>query len=187
MERIFNYDVMDAIKERWSPRAFSDKPVSEKTLMTLLEAARYAPSCNNEQPWLYIVGHEPRVREKILSVLNPGNQAWAKAAPVLLLILSRKTFERNDKDNYWHMFDAGTSWGFLSLQAHSMGLITHAMGGYNRDLAREVFEIPEHIDIIAAVAVGYYGEKEQLTEDLQNREKPSTRKGIAEIIYPVKE
>lgn len=85
------------------------------------------------------------------------------------------------------MFDAGTSWGFLSLQAHSMGLITHAMGGYNRDLAREVFEIPEHIDIIAAVAVGYYGEKEQLTEDLQNREKPSTRKGIAEIIYPVKE
>ncbi|MDW7740630.1 MAG: nitroreductase family protein, partial [Bacillota bacterium] len=127
MSRVFNYDIMPEIKTRWSPRAFSSKPVAKEELMALLEAAHYAPSCSNEQPWRFLIADNAEKLAKLFSVLNEGNQAWANKAPVLILLIGKNHFEKTEKANHWHMFDSGTAWGFLSLEAERRGLITHAM------------------------------------------------------------
>lgn len=180
--RTFNHEIMPEIKERWSPRAFSGEPVQKSDIMALLEAARYAPSCFNEQPWRFIVADEETSLNKTRSVLTPSNQVWANSAPVLIMILSKKTFTANGKDNYWHMFDAGTAWGYLSLEAQRRNLITHAMGGFSRNSARTAFDIPEDYDIITIVAVGRYGNKEALNQDLQEREQPQPRKDTEDLL-----
>lgn len=183
-DRVFHYDVLTEIQERWSPRAFDrDKPVAQEDLMAMLEAASYAPSCYNEQPWVYVVGNDDEEHDKILGVLNEANQVWAKNAPVLLLILARKTFLRNQKENRWHAFDTGTAWGYLSLEAKKRGLDTHAMGGFSVEKAREVFQIPEDYSILVAVAVGYRAGKEVLPAGLQAMEFPSNRKLLEELIF----
>jgi len=182
--RIFDYDVLPEIQNHWSPRAFDpDRPVAEDDLMALFEAARYAPSCFNEQPWRFIVAQTPEDHALLCSVLSASNQEWAFKAPVLLLILSSQNFVYNGKPNRWHQFDAGTAWGYLTLEAQHRGLITHGMSGFNVDRAREVFHVPDDYSIIAAVAVGYYGRKADLSEKDQEREHPSPRKSIEEIIF----
>lgn len=182
MERNFRYDVMAEIKERWSPRAFSKDKISRADIHTLLEAARYAPSCFNEQPWRFLIADTEDSLTKMRSVLNEKNQVWANKAPVLILICAQKTFSHNDKDNYWNMFDAGTAWGFLSLEAHRIGLITHAMGGFSRKKAAEVFEIAEDLDIITVVALGKMGDPSLLPEELKKEEFPKTRKEIEDFL-----
>lgn len=182
MERTFKYEIMPEIKSRWSPRAFSNEKISKDDIMALIEAARYAPSCFNEQPWRFIVADNHETLTKIRSILAPSNQIWADKAPVLIIILSKKTFDRNGKDNYWNMFDAGTAWGYMSLEAQRRGLITHAMGGFSKDKTREAFEITDDYNIITVVAVGKYGNKENLTEELQDREHPETRMEIEELL-----
>lgn len=182
MAREFNYDIMPEIKERWSPRAFDSRKVSRDKIKALLEAARYAPSCFNEQPWRFIIADEEGSLQKMQGILAPSNQVWANKAPVLILVVSKKTFTLNGKDNYWHMFDAGTAWGYFSLEAQRHGLITHAMGGFNREKAREEFHIPEDYSIIAVIAVGYYGQKDGLSQDLQSREHPEDRMEIVNIL-----
>lgn len=183
--RDFDYDVLEEIQKRWSPRAFDpQRLVSEEDLMGILEAARFAPSCYNEQPWRYIVARRGEENyNRLASVLTTTNHEWASKASVLMLILSVQNFKKNDKKNRWHLFDAGTSWGFLSLEAQRRGLITHAMAGYSADRARELFEIPEDMSIIAAVAVGYYGNKESLSPKNIEQEKPSPRHSIQDMIY----
>ena len=176
MERDFQYDIMDLIKNRWSPRAFSQTPIDQETIMALIEAASYAPSCFNEQPWRFLVADTPEKLALMQSVIMPNNQAWANQAPVLILIAAERSFSHNQADNRWHAFDTGTAWGFLALEAQKRGLITHAMGGFDRKKAREVFAIPDHLTILTVVAVGQYGAKEQLTHELQRREKPNLRK-----------
>lgn len=182
MERIFNYEIMPEIKSRWSPRAFDNEKISKEDVMALIEAARYAPSCFNEQPWRFIVADNHETLTKIRGILAPSNQIWADQAPVLIIILSKKTFARNSKDNYWNMFDAGTAWGYMSLEAQRRGLITHAMGGFSKDKTREEFNISDDYNIITVVAVGKYGNKENLTEELQDREHPETRMEIEELL-----
>lgn len=182
MTRQFNFEIIPEIKERWSPRAFDSRLVPREDLMPLLEAARFAPSCFNEQPWRFIIADNEIMLQKMRGLLTPSNLEWAKKAPVLILIVSKKTFTLNGKDNYWHMFDAGTSWGYLSLEAQRRGLITHAMGGFNREKAREEFCIPEDYTIIAVIAVGYYGQKDSLSQELQNRENPDNRKNIEDLL-----
>lgn len=182
MERKFNYEIMTEIKKRWSPRAFSEKSVPEEDLMALLEAARYAPSCNNEQPWRFVVANEEDKLARMRGVLNPGNQKWANRAPVLILVAAEKNFLNDDSNNRWNCFDAGTAWGYLSLEAQRRGLISHGMGGFSVEKAREAFDIPDRYDIIAVMAVGYYGSKDQLSEFNQSREHPNTRKEIDEIL-----
>jgi len=182
MDRIFNYEIIPEIKERWSPRAIDSAEIPKDDVMALLEAARYAPSCFNEQPWRFIVADEEQSLNKMRAILAPSNQTWANNAPVLILIASKKTFSANGKENYWHMFDAGTAWGYLSLEAQSRGLITHAMGGFSQDDARTSFNISHDFDIIAVVAVGRYGTKESLSDDLQKREHPDVRKEISELL-----
>lgn len=101
---------------------------------------------------------------------------------VLILIASKRTFTLNGKENYWHMFDAGTAWGYFSLEAQRRGLITHAMGGFNREKAREEFNVPDDYTIITVIALGYYGQKGDLSEDLQSREHPEDRMKISRLI-----
>jgi len=183
--RTFDFDILDVVKERWSPRAFDrDTPVKEEDLMGVMEAARYAPSCFNEQPWSFIAGlHGEDDYKKILGVLNETNREWASNAPVLMLITSRKRFAKNQRENRWHLFDAGTSWGYLSLEARSRDLHTHAMGGFNVAAAKEVFNIGDDTSIIAIVAMGYYGNIEELSPELQKKEKPGLRKTTSEILH----
>lgn len=182
MSRTFQYDIMTEIKDRWSPRAFSPEPVSEEQIMTLLEAARFAPSCNNEQPWRFLVAQNSERLQRMRSALNEGNRRWAENAPVLIMILSKKTFTRNGKENYWNMFDAGTAWGYLSLEAQRQGLYSHAMGGFNKELARSLFSVSDDYHIITIVAVGKPGEKRMLDEDLLDREKPADRTPLRDLL-----
>lgn len=180
--RKFNYDIMPEIKARWSPRAFSEKPVPEEELMALLEAARYAPSSKNEQPWRFIVAKDEDRLARMRGILNPGNQKWANRAPVLILIAAEKTFLDEGSVNRWSSFDTGTAWGYLSLEAQRRGLITHAMAGFSVERAREAFDLPDRYELIAVVAVGYYGDKEQLSEFNRGREHPGARKDIKELL-----
>jgi len=181
MERKFSYEIMNEIKKRWSPRAFSEKAVSEEDLMALLEAARYAPSCSNEQPWRFLVAADEDKLARMRCVLDPGNQEWANRAPVLILIAAEKTFLKNGKSNRWNCFDAGTAWGYLSLEAQRRGLITHGMGGFSVEKARKEFNISDRYDIMTVIAVGYYGDKGELSEYNQGREHPNTRKEMEEL------
>jgi nitroreductase len=181
MKRIFNHQIMPEIKNRWSPRAFSSRPVDTSELHALLEAARYAPSCSNEQPWRFLIADDSEKLFKMRSVLDEGNQGWANKAPVLILVTGKKSFEKNGKHNHWQMFDAGTAWGYLSIEAERRGLVTHAMGGFDREKARREFSIPDDLEIITVIAVGYYGDKSELSEFNQRREQPQLRKEIGEI------
>lgn len=182
MSRTFKHDLLIEIKERWSPRAFSTEKIAREEIEALLEAASYAPSCFNEQPWRFLVADEENTLKKLRSALTPSNQNWANSAPVLLLIVSKKTFSSGGKDNYWHMFDAGTAWGFLSLEAQKRGLCTHAMGGFNRTIVKELFKLPDDLTVITVVAVGRYGDKNSLPAELLERETPGTRKPVSELI-----
>jgi len=173
---------MKEIRERWSPRAFSDQAVSAEDLMALLEAARYAPSCSNEQPWRFVIANDEEKLAKMRAVLNEGNQEWANRAPVLILVAAEKTFLKSGKNNRWNCFDSGTAWGYLSLEAQRRGLITHGMGGFSVEKARETFKIADHYDIIAVIAIGYYGNIDQLSDFNKGRERPNTRKEIDELI-----
>lgn len=182
--RDFDYDVLPEIQTRWSPRAFDpNRPVADEDLSAIFEAARYAPSCFNEQPWLYLVSRDEETRRKILDCLTESNRKWTKNAPVLVIMMSKSTFAHNQKKNRWHQFDTGTSWGYLTLEAERRGLITHGMGGFSVDKVRETFKVPEDITIIAALAIGYYGDKDQLPAEIKAREFPQPRKPLADMFF----
>jgi nitroreductase len=167
---------------RWSPRAFAEEPIDDETLWRVFEAARWAPSSNNEQPWRFIIARTPEDRARFVDFLMPGNQLWARHAPVLILVISKRTFSYNGSPNRVNQFDAGTAWGFLSLAAVQNGLITHGMAGFDPDRARELLEIPDDYDILATIALGKRGDASQLPEDMQAREVPSTRRPAAESV-----
>src|SRR5699024_2298036 len=162
--------------QRWSPRSFSEQEVEEDTLMSVFEAARWAPSASNKQPWRFIIARTAEDRAKFHSFIMDANRVWCEKAPVLALIISDK------ETGPTHAFDTGTSWGYLALQAMKKDLITHAMGGFYKDKAREVLNIPEQFDIHALVAIGYQDEKAKLAEPLQEREAPSPRRGLNETL-----
>jgi nitroreductase len=185
-ERTYDYPILEVIKERWSARAFLEKPVAEQTLRACLEAARYAPSCYNEQPWRYMIPADEEELELLRTFLYRGNRTWADRAPLLLLILSKKTFEKNGKDNRFHAFDAGTSFGFFSLQATALGLIAHPMAGFKRKTAAEELQIPEDYEVLCMVAVGYHGDVALLPPEHAEEEYPNTRVALDEIIVNVK-
>lgn len=159
------YPVADFIAQRWSPRVFSSKEVSNDALGSLFEAARWSASCFNEQPWRYIVGNGPdsETYKKILECLVPFNQGWAASAPVLMLSVASTKFSSRGKKgqlNRHGVYDLGQATGALSAQATSMGLYLHQMGGFSVEAAREAFNIPEDFDPLAAIALGYMGAEE---------------------------
>ncbi|MGC8559393.1 MAG: nitroreductase family protein [Phycisphaerae bacterium] len=169
--------------DRWSPRAFAPDPIPHATLMTLFEAARWAPSCFNDQPWYFVYAAEPSGLAKIRSILVEKNRIWADRAPVLALVCSHKQFKHNNQPNRWAPFDAGAAWMSLALQASMLGLCAHAMAGFDLDAAYTTLDLPrEKFDIHAAVAIGRRGDSKLLPEELAAREGPTSRKPLAEII-----
>jgi len=180
-----DYPVQDVIKNRWSPRAFSDKPVSPDVLRSLFEAARWAPSSNNEQPWAYIVATKDDVEnfEKSLGALVEFNANWAKHAPVLAIAVAQLAFAKNNAPNRNAQYDVGAASMQLSIEATARGLVVHQMAGFDPETAKEAYEIPHGWEPIAAMAIGYPGDASSLPEPYQTREKaPRSRKPIREFV-----
>jgi nitroreductase len=178
-----NYPILPQFTERWSPRAFADKPVTEEQVLTLLEAARWAPSASNLQPWRFFYGvkGEPEF-DTLLSLLIPFNEGWAKNAGALIFITSVKTFD-GERQNTTNSFDAGSAFMSLSLQAHALGLVVHGMAGIEYDKAPVVLDLPENLKVEAAVAIGYQGDASTLADFLQVREAPSQRQPLSDIAF----
>lgn len=174
----------ELILNRWSPRAFAEKPIAAETLRSLFEAARWAPSSSNEQPWAYLVAtKEDRVNfEKMLSVLVEFNASWAKHAPVLALSVAHLN-QRDGKPNRVALHDVGSASAQLTFEANERGLQVHQMAGFDADKARKAFAIPLDWEPVAAMAIGYPGNPDSLPEKLRERElAPRTRKPLSEFV-----
>lgn len=152
--------IHELLHRRYSPRAFEDRPVAKESLRAIFEAARWAPSSFNEQPWRFIVAtrDDDAEFERLLSCLLPGNQTWAKSAPVLLLSVAKLRFTRNDKPNRHAFHDVGLAAAQLITQATALGLAAHQMAGFNVDAARTTYSIPEGFEPVAVIALGYSAE-----------------------------
>jgi nitroreductase len=178
--------VHDLIRSRWSPRAFSSRDVSAKDLNTILDAARWAASSYNEQPWRFLVARksDPAAFQVFLNLLVPANQSWAGTAPVLIIMAAKKTFSHNGSPNYYALHDAGQALAHLFLQATALGLHAHGMAGFDRERARTELQIPADYELGAAVALGYLGSPDQLNESHQKTEvAPRQRKPLNEIVF----
>ncbi len=183
--RVAEYPVDVQFTDRWSPRAFADKAVTEADVLTLIEAARWAPSASNLQPWRFVWALKGDAAfAQIAETLVPFNRDWAGKAAALIVVAARTSVTKEDgteSPNAYHAFDTGAAWGALGLQAHLKGLVAHAMGGFDRDAAAKVVALPEHHAVHAIVAVGYRGEASTLPEGLQSREAPSPRMALSDI------
>jgi nitroreductase len=178
------YPINDIFLKRYSPRAFSGETISKDKLMTLFEAARWAPSASNRQPWRFIYATRGTPEfEKLFSFLIDFNKDWAVRASVLIVTISKKTKSDGVTPNVTHSFDAGAAWENFALQASDMGLIAHGMGGYDRDMARKKLEVPDDYNVEMMIAVGKPGKVEDLPEALREREAPSNRKPLEEIVF----
>ncbi len=183
MSRTPNHPILPLFTDRWSPRAFSEKPVTEDHVLTLIEAARWAPSASNLQPWrfIYAIKGEPEF-DTLLSLLIPFNEGWAKNAGALVFITSVTSFD-GQRQNLTNSFDAGAAWMSLALQAQSMGLVAHGMAGIEYEKAPLVLELSPLLKVEAAVAIGYQGDVSTLADFLQPREAPSDRQPLDTMAF----
>jgi len=180
-----DYPIHELIAERWSPRAFRDRPLEPQELGSLLEAARWAPSCFNEQPWRYLVAPKSDAEgfERLAACLVEGN-AWAKGAPLLMLAVARTTFERNDKPNAHARHDVGLANENLVLQAQALGLSCHQMAGFDAERARTSLGIPDGYEPVCMIAVGHRAEPDTLPDALAQREvAPRERRELPSIAF----
>ena len=181
-----DHPIHELIAERWSPYAFSDRPVSDDDLRSLFEAARWAASSYNEQPWSYIVATKANATEfeRLLSCLVEGNQMWAKSAPVLALGCTSLFFKKNAKPNAAAIHDLGLASATLTLEATARGLLVHQMIGIVPDKAREVYHIPEGVQPLTGLAMGYAADPNSLPEKLRERDLTArSRKPLAEFVF----
>lgn len=181
-----DHPIHELIARRWSPYAFADRPVAVDDLRSLLEAARWAASSYNEQPWSYILATKdnPGDFQRLLSCLVEGNQAWAQAAPVLALGCTSLNFKRNNKPNAAAVHDLGLASATLTLEATARGLVVHQMIGILPDKARETYNIPEGVQPLTGLAIGYPAEPTALPEKFKERDlAPRTRKPLAEFVF----
>lgn len=180
------YPIHDLLRRRWSPRAFSNRPVERDVLLSLFEAARWAPSSNNEQPWSFVLAmkdDEPAYR-RLFDCLKEGNKKWAFTAPVLALSVARLTFEDDGTPNRHAFHDTGMAVFSLVVQATALGLFVHQMAGYDVEKARSDLKIPEGHDPVAMIAIGYPGEPDQLAEPYRTREfRPRERSSIDRFVF----
>jgi nitroreductase len=180
------HPIHELIVRRWSPYAFSDRPVSDEDLRSLFEAARWAASSYNEQPWRYIVASKanPEEFERLLSCLVEGNQVWAKAAPVLAIGCTSLHFALNGKPNAAAVHDLGLASATLTLEATARGLFVHQMIGILPDKARELYRIPEGVQPLTGLAIGYVADPNTLPEKYRERDlAPRQRKALAEFVF----
>lgn len=175
-----------SIGGRWSPRAFSESPVERDKLLSLFEAARWAPSSSNEQPWAFIVTtrDDPRKYEGMAGVLVESNRAWASRAPVLILALAHTQFEKDGRANLYALYDLGHAAANISLQATELGLAVHQMAGFDVEAARQRFDVPPGWEPVSVIALGYAGDPSSLPEKLRHRETAQrTRKALDTFVF----
>lgn len=183
-ERKPDYPIDQLFVNRWSPRAMSGEVISRDELMTLFEAARWAPSSYNNQPWRFIYGFRNTVHwDKLFNLLVPFNQSWVTNGAVLILVISHTIFDRDKKPSVTHSFDTGAAWENLALQGSLMNLVVHGMEGFDYAQARTAFSIPNDYVVEAILVIGRPGPKENLPKELQKREFPSERKKVAEFAF----
>lgn len=178
-------NIHDLLKERWSPRAFSDKEIDKGTLRRIFEAARWAPSSFNEQPWRFIIGQKgDETYDKIIDCMAEFNQKWAKTAPVVMLTVAKDNFSKNDKENKHSFHDVGQAVAYISVQAMHENIYLHQMAGYSAEKAIKNFDLSKGYSPVTTVAMGYMGVKSQLPEDIADKESPeSKRKVLDELVF----
>lgn len=178
------YPIEPFFLSRWSPRAMSGEAIDERELFTLFEAARWAPSGSNVQPWRFLYARRDTPHWPVFfDLLMPGNQEWCHAAAALVVFISRTTHEQTGRPILTHAYDTGAAWMSVALQGHLRGLVVHGMGGFNRDAARASLAIPEEFAINAMAAVGRPGPIEALPEAVRQRETPSDRRPLSETVH----
>jgi nitroreductase len=178
-----NYPIDSIFLNRWSPRAMSGESISERDLMTLFEAGRWAPSSYNDQPWIFLYAPKDSAYWNLFfNLLVPFNQEWVKNAGALVAVVSRDTFESSGQFSRTHSFDAGAAWQNIALQGSFMGLVVHGMSGVDYDKAHKDLEIPDGYTLEMMFAVGKPGSLETLPVSMREFEKPSTRKDLDELV-----
>jgi nitroreductase len=178
--------ILEIIQERWSPYSFSPAPVEDFKLKAMFEAAGYAPSCNNEQPWLFVITtrEDETVFDDFIGFMADGNKIWAKNAYAKVISMSRMKFSYNGKPNRWAFHDTGMAVSNLLLQALALDVYVHQMGGYSVEKVKDYFKLGDDIEPVAMMAVGYLGDGSSLTPELFKRDEARRpRKSINEFVY----
>ncbi len=179
-----DHEIPPLFLNRWSPRAMTGEEITREELLRMFEAARWAMSSFNNQSWRFLYGMRNTPHwETFFNLLTPGNQAWCRNAAVLLVIISKTTFDHNGKPARTHSYDTGAAWYSFALHGSMMGLVVHGMQGFNYDKAKEDLGVPDDHQVEAMAAVGRPGDPEDLPLALQEREQPSQRKKIAEFAF----
>ena len=179
-----DYPIHPLILNRWSPRAMTGEPLSDEELKPLFEAARWAPSSSNAQPWRFLyVKRETSYWNRLFDLLVDFNKEWCKNAAVLGLVFSRMTLEKNNKPSRTHVYDTGAAWENFCLEGTRRGLVVHGMEGFDYDKARTQLKIPDDYQVEAMAAIGKPGQKDDLPPALQAREFPNDRKPQAEFVF----
>lgn len=180
-----NLELHPIILNRWSPRAFSAEMINNNSLERIFEAARWAPSSSNDQPWRFIVGKKGEgTWQLILEILDGFNQKWAKHAPVLALTIGKTLSDKQGKPSRTYTYDVGQSISYITFQAMNEGIFVHQMGGLDRQKAAEIFKVPEDFKVLTAFAMGYMGELEILEENFQKMEKaPRKRHSLHHLVF----
>jgi nitroreductase len=182
-KRTADYPIDDLFLSRWSPRAMTGEAISEEDLLTLFEAARWAPSSYNNQPWRFLYARRDTQHWKtFFDLMVEFNQSWAKNAAVLVVFISRTHFEFNGEPSVTHSFDTGAAWENLALQGSGKGFVVHGMQGFDYEAARSALRIPEEFAVEAMAAIGIPADPATLPEELQEKEVPSERCKLEEII-----
>ena len=182
-KRMSEYSINPLILNRWSPRSMTGEELNDEDIMSLFEAARWAPSSFNNQPWTFIYAkRNTGYWDRLFNLLADTNKSWAKNAALLAVVISRKNFEFNGKPARTHQFDAGSAWENLALEASSRGIVAHGMQGFDYEKARTELGIPADFEVMAMIAIGKRGPKENLPTELQDKEKPNDRKALKDII-----
>ena len=181
-----SYPILDEIKQRWSPRAFSDRMVEPEKLLSLWEAARWAPSSFNEQPWYFMVATKDNDADfqKMLACLAAGNQQWARTAPVLMISVAKLQFDKNGKPNRHAFHDVGLAVASMIFEATDPDLFVHQMAGFSPEKVREAYGVPDGFEPVAAIAIGYGVEMADIPDDLKERElAPRQRKPLESFVF----
>lgn len=178
-----NYPISPLILNRWSPRSMTGEALNDDDIMSLFEAARWAPSSYNNQPWRFIYAKRNTEHwDRFFNLLAEGNKNWTKNAALLVVVISRKNFEFNEKPAITHQFDAGSAWENLALEASSRGIVAHGMQGFDYEKAGVNLGVPHDFEVMAMIAIGKKGPIEILPPELQEMEKLTDRKPLKEII-----
>jgi nitroreductase len=178
--------ILEIIQERWSPYSFSSSPVESFKLKAMFEAAGYAPSCNNEQPWMFVYAtrDEPEIFGRYIDFLAEGNKIWAKDAYAIIISMARTKFSFSGKPNRFAFHDTGMAVSNLLLQGMALDVYVHQMGGYSVEKVREHFKLNDDVQPVAMMAVGYLGDASSLPPELQRRDEVRRpRKFLNEFVF----